>query len=370
MTKKANGATAFAVGLALTIGIGALRTATIRADGPPFNLRADARPLQLLEQGSWFLGGRMVYSEANYGAPSPPFGPGNISVDHVYIQYQIPVDQKYRYPVIMVHGGGHTGKTYETTPDGREGWFTSFARRGFSVFVVDDPNRGRACCEPTRISKARRDNLPGSSLPLTSLYSLQAAWTGFRFGPSYPTPNQGVQFPLEALDQYAAQWVLTYRDPEEIDKITAGLIAIIDHVGPCIVITHSQSGVPGRRAAAARSSLVKGLVALEGGNALPKGSPEEAALSKVPLLQVEGDFMTDQAKSNRRAITARLKEIGGDATTIVLPEIGLKGNTHMMMMDKTSEAVADVVEDWILDHVANVRGPYHPKTERRRVGVE
>jgi hypothetical protein len=30
------------------------------------------------------------------------------------------------------------------------------------------------------------------------------------------------------------------------------------------------------------------------------------------------------------------------------------------MMDKTSEAVADVVEDWILDHVANVRGPYHP----------
>jgi len=186
---------------------------------------------------------------------------------------------------------------------------------------------------------------------------------GVSFGPSYPTPNEGVQFPLEAFDQYAAQWVLTYRDPEEIDKITAGLIAVIDHVGPCIIITHSQSGVPGRRAAAARSSIVKGLVALEGGNALPKGSPEEAALSKVPLLQVEGDFMTDQAKDNRKAITARLREIGGDATTIVLPEIGLKGNTHMMMMDKTSEAVADVVEDWILDHVASVRGPYHPKKQ-------
>lgn len=363
MTKKAIGAAVFAVGLVLTIGLGVLETATT-TDGPPFNVRPDKRPLQLIEQGSWYLGGRMVFSEANYGAPSPPFGPGNISVDHVYIQYQIPLDQKYRYPVVMMHGGGHTGKTYETTPDGREGWFTSFARRGFSTFVVDDPNRGRACCEPTRISKARRDNLPGSSLPLTSTYSVQTAWTGFRFGPSYPIRNQGVQFPLEALDQYAAQWVLTYRDPEEIDKITAGLIAVIDHLGPCIVITHSQSGVPGRRAAAARSSLVKGLVALEGGAALPKGSPEEAALAKVPLLQLEGDFMTDEAKNNRKAITNRLREIGGDATTTVLPEIGLKGNTHMMMMDKTSEAVADVVENWIRDHVANVRGRYEPKRQK------
>ena len=113
--------------------------------GAPAARDKNERPLVIRELGSFYVGGTIKFSEANYGAPSPPFGPGDISVDHMYVQYLIPVHEKYRYPVIMVHGGGHTGKTYETTPDGREGWYTSFARRGFSPYVVDDPNRGRAC---------------------------------------------------------------------------------------------------------------------------------------------------------------------------------------------------------------------------------
>lgn len=362
-----------AAGIAVAVGASVLGTGTAQATnngGPPFS-RGHGKTLKLLEQGSWYLGGTIKFSEANYGAPSPPFGPGDISINHVYVQYQIPEDQKYRYPVIMVHGGGHTGKTYETTPDGREGWFTSFARRGFSPFVVDDPNRGRACCEPTQIHLVRLGALagtntpPATTLPLTSIYSKQTAWTGFRFGTTYPIPNPGAQFPFEAIDQYAAQWVFTYRDPPEIDKITNGIIAVIDQLGPCIVVTHSQSGTPGRRAAAARSSLVKGLVAIEGGAALPQGSPEEAALAKVPLLQVEGDFMTPEAQAARKAITDRMASIGGDATTIILPEIGIKGNTHMMMMDKTSEKVADVVEKWIKGHVKKVRGEYLPQKHSR-----
>ena len=363
----------FATSAALAVGFVAFGAATAEAhgarNGPPFSSGRNIRPLELLEQGSWYLGGRIKFSEANYGAPSPPFGPGDISVDHVYVQYQIPEDQEYRYPVIMVHGGGHTGKTYETTPDGREGWFTSFARRGFSPFVVDDPNRGRACCEPTQIHLVRLGALngtntpPATTLPLTSIYSKQTAWTGFRFGTTYPIPHPGAQFPFEAIDQYAAQWVLTYRDAVEIDKITAGIIAVIDHLGPCILVTHSQSGTPGRRAAAARSSLVKGLVAIEGGAALPQGSPEETALAKVPLLQVEGDFMTPEQQAARKAITTRMASIGADATTIILPEIGIHGNTHMMMMDKTSEKVADVVEKWIKRHVRNVRGDYLPRRQ-------
>ena len=103
-------------------------------------------------------------------------------------------------------------------------------------------------------------------------------------------------------------------------------------------------------------------MAIEGGAALPPGSPEEAALAKVPLLQVEGDFMTPEAQAAaRKAITDRMASIGGDATTIILPEIGIKGNTHMMMMDKTSEKVADVVEKWIKGHVKKVRGEYLPQ---------
>ncbi|HEX2173744.1 MAG TPA: lysophospholipase [Dehalococcoidia bacterium] len=310
------------------------------------------------ELGSFFVGGRIKFSEANYGAPSPPFGPGDISVDHMYVQYLIPKHKKYRYPVIMVHGGGHTGKTYETTPDGREGWYTSFARRGFSPYVVDDPNRGRACCEPTQIHLVKLGLADPSTLPLTSIYSKQTAWTGFRFGPEYPVPHPGVLFPIEAIDQYAAQWVLTYRDtiPSEIDKITAAIVALIDSLNrPVILMTHSQSGTPGRRASVQRPELVKAVVAVEGGAAFPEGSEEERIQATIPLLQVEGDFRTDSVNNVRKAITDRLRSLGGDATTIVLPEIGIHGNTHMMMMDKNNEQVADVIEDWIREHVPGVR---------------
>ena len=88
---------------------------------------------------------------------------------------------------------------------------------------------------------------------------------------------------------------------------------------------------------------------------LPQGSSEEATLAKIPLLQLEGDFMTDAAKNARKAITARLASLGGDATTIVLPEIGIHGNTHMMMLDKNNEQVADVIEAWISQHVPGIK---------------
>jgi pimeloyl-ACP methyl ester carboxylesterase len=321
----------------------------------------DKAPLVLKEQGSFFVGGELVFSEANFGAPGPtPFGPGLIAVDHMYVQFQIPKNKKYRYPLIMVHGGGHTGKTYETTPDGREGWFTSFTRRGFAPYVVDDPNRGRACCEGTQIALVRQGLADPSTLPLTSQTSIQPAWSLFRFGPAYPNPHPGVLFPIEAIEEYARQLgVLSYRDPEELDKIRDGIVALLDEICPCILMTHSQSGTPGRRAAVQRPDLVKAIVAVEGGDAFPEGSPEEAIAATIPLLQVEGDFRTEAANNARKAITDRLASLGGDAMTIVLPEIGIHGNTHMMMMDKNNEQVADVIEDWINEHVQGVRDHDH-----------
>jgi hypothetical protein len=44
----------------------------------------------------------------------------------------------------------------------------------------------------------------------------------------------------------------------------------------------------------------------------------------------------------------------------VLPEAGIFGNTHMMMMDDNSEQLADIIEDWIKNNVSGVRGSYRP----------
>src|ERR687894_581523 len=78
-------------------------------------------PLTIQEQGSFFVGGRDVRSDAL--STLPAYAPsGTITVDQVYVRYQVPVDAGRRYPITLVHGCCLTGKTWETTPDGRMGW--------------------------------------------------------------------------------------------------------------------------------------------------------------------------------------------------------------------------------------------------------
>jgi pimeloyl-ACP methyl ester carboxylesterase len=51
-------------------------------------------------------------------------------------------------PVVMVHGGGHTGSCYLATPDRRPGWAPRFAASGRDVFVPDWPGHGRSPMPP------------------------------------------------------------------------------------------------------------------------------------------------------------------------------------------------------------------------------
>ena len=62
----------------------------------------------------------------------------------MYVQYFLPANEKGAYPLLLWHGGGLTGVTYETTPDGREGWLNYFLRKGWSVYNSDAVERGRA----------------------------------------------------------------------------------------------------------------------------------------------------------------------------------------------------------------------------------
>ena len=123
----------------------------------------------------------------------------------MYVHYRIPKAVSAP-PIVMVHGSGHTGVTYETTPDGREGWATYFVRKGFPVYVVDHSGRGRSGFDPTAINRARAEADP-KSLPDIPFPTRERAWQSFRFGPAYPKPFPGSQFPVEAFDQYFAQLV-------------------------------------------------------------------------------------------------------------------------------------------------------------------
>lgn len=64
-------------------------------------------------------------------------------VDHANTFYQIPAGENGN-PIVFLHGYGQTRTGWQSTPDGREGWSDIFLKKGYSVFLVDQPRRGAA----------------------------------------------------------------------------------------------------------------------------------------------------------------------------------------------------------------------------------
>ena len=103
-------------------------------------------PITIVEQGSFFVAGRKVEAPGVYDPTKSPAGVDEgqgFWVDQMYVQYQIPENRR-KLPLILVHGGSGTGRVWETTPDGREGYQSIMLRRGYPVYIVDFPRRGRA----------------------------------------------------------------------------------------------------------------------------------------------------------------------------------------------------------------------------------
>jgi dienelactone hydrolase len=113
---------------------------------------------------------------------------------------------------------------------------------------------------------------------------------------------------------------------------------------------HSQSGAFGYEAALANPEKVKALVIIEG---TIRGNAETAAkLKNVPILVLYGDNveksrMFSEQRENNIRMAALAKAAGGSVEIVNLPEIGIKGNTHFMMMEKNNAEIADVIEGWL-----------------------
>jgi pimeloyl-ACP methyl ester carboxylesterase len=288
-----------------------------------------------------------------FSAPQP----GTITVNQMYVQYRI--QQEVRGPaIVMVHGSGHTGATYETTPDGREGWATYFARKGFPVYVVDHSGRGRSGFNPTAINRARAES-NAALLPDLQIAPRERAWYFFRIGATYPTPFPGSQFPVEAFDQYTAQLVPNAEAtlPGAGANTVQALGALLDKIGPAVVMVHSQSGIYGLDVARKRPNLVRALVTVEGG-CETMTQADAAAFAKVPLLSVWGDNSIgakgvngDKRREGCVQAVNIVKGGGGRAALLLLPDAGIRGNSHMMMMDKNNLVVAESIRSWLTQNV-------------------
>jgi pimeloyl-ACP methyl ester carboxylesterase len=312
------------------------------------------QPLVLRDEGSFFVGGQIVHTEHPSSPATALLSPGHIRINQMYVQYKIPVDAGQHLPVVMVHGANHTGVTYETTPDGREGWATYFARQGHPVYVVDHAGRGRSGFDPTVVNQARTQN-NASLLPAMSLYPREGAWVNFRFGAAYPTPFPGLRFPIEAMDQYQSQLVPNTETTlaGSGTNTVNGLVALLDRIGPAILMVHSQSGSYGLNVIRQRPSLVKAFINVEG-NCGPLSDAEVPAFARVPTISVWGDNSPGAVGANgdtRRngciSAIGQARTAGGDATFLLLPDLGISGNSHMMMMDRNNLHIADLLLEWI-----------------------
>ncbi len=315
--------------------------------------------LELEDYGSFFVNGRSY--KTNHPGSSLVTGrapPGSITINQMYVQYRIPAGRK-NVPVVMVHGSGHTGMTYETTPDGREGWATYFLRKSFPVYVVDHAGRGRSGFNPTPINAVADKAAEPAALPTLFLGTIERSWPNFRFGPEYPKTFPNVQFPMEAMDQYLAQLVPNAETTLEGGgrNTVSALIALLDKIGPAVIMVHSQSGVYGLEVARQRPHLVKALVSVEGGCETVSAKDIATPFVKVPFVSVWGDNSKgawgvngDKRREGCVQAVNMINSGGGRATFMLLPEMGIPGNSHMMMMDRNNLQVADMIQKWIMEN--------------------
>ena len=113
---------------------------------------AEPAPLIIREQGSLAVAGTVISHPGTFDPNKQTPEGQTFHGDHAYVFYQIPVNAR-KFPLVLWHGAGQFSKTWETTPDGREGYQNIFLHHGFAVYVIDQPRRGNAvegCCEPSR----------------------------------------------------------------------------------------------------------------------------------------------------------------------------------------------------------------------------
>ncbi|ATB70187.1 hypothetical protein SJPD1_2088 [Sulfurospirillum diekertiae] len=322
-------------------------------------------PMVIHEQGSFTVGGSVINNAGVFDPIKMTPEGQTIHADHAYVFYQIPENHR-KLPLIFWHGYGQFSKTWESTPDGREGFQNLFLRQNYTIYLLDQPRRGNA----------GRSTQPITIAPTPD----EQKWFDiFRVG-IWPHFFDGVQFSRdpEALNQYFRQMT---PDTGSIDIAinVKAVSALFDKVGNGILVTHSHSGGMGWQAVI-KNPKIRAVVAYEPGSGFifPEGevpAPKPSSggtltgeripltdfmkLTKIPIIIYYGDNIPDKPIDNPaqdqwrvRLEMARLwadtvNRHGGDVTLVHLPEIGIYGNTHFPFSDLNNKVIAQLMANFL-----------------------
>jgi pimeloyl-ACP methyl ester carboxylesterase len=348
-------------------------------------------PLVLAKSSYFFVGGRI-----------DPAVAGSAMVGQMYVEYMIPQRLLHPYPVVMVHGGSQTGTNFTGTPDGREGWAQFFVRRGYAVYVVDQVARGRSA----------HWSLSQGPVQAAALERIEQRFVIPEQYEQWPQAHLHTQWPGDGkpgdatFEQFYASQFPSISDFAKQQQINPpAIVALLEKIGPSILLTHSQSGSFAWPVIDKRSDLVKANLAVEPSGppvhdidfkgepdwfadnphvklsglgevpiayepALAGGAklefvrqerPEKPDLARCWLQKEPARNLPNIAKVPTLIVTseasyhagydhctaAYLTQAGVKNTLIRLPDVGIHGNGHMMMLEKNNQAIAAVMLDWL-----------------------
>ena len=353
---------------------------------------AETPPLEIAKQGYIYAGGKYVDGRD-----------GKTMAGQAYVEYQIPQKKTHPYPIVMIHGGGQNGSNFTGTP-GRP-------RRLGAIFPAPGlrgVRRRSGGPRPLAAASLLRRNRAAERRN-----SIEERFTAPERSKLWPQATTHTQWPGTGVagdpsfDQFYAEQMpslASFPKQQELNR-DAG-IALLDMIGPAIVMVHSQSGTFGWPIADARPNLVKAIVAVE-----PSGPPVRDAefkgapnyfvdgpltkpwglgamtltydgvteASQLSFVQQEKSDAPDLVKCWRQREPAKqltnlksipvlivtseasyhapydhctsqyLTQAGVKHTFIRLADRGIKGNGHMMMLEKNNQEIAALMADWLKD---------------------
>jgi pimeloyl-ACP methyl ester carboxylesterase len=355
-----------------------------------------SRPLEIADQGVFSIPGRYIEVDKQ-----------TVMVGQMFVQYQIPKAKTRPYPVVMIHGGGQTASNFLSTPDGRRGWADDFVANGYAVYVVDQSGRGRSGFFGDSYGKTRKPSVGNVEQRFTAPERKQL-WPQARLHAQWP--GAGTQGD-PTFDAFYASQVETIGDEGLIEEMNREAGAkLLDRIGPAVLLTHSQAGVIGWSVADARPELVKGILAIEpsgppiretvargapdyfedGAVARPWGitrgkiaydppaqTPDELKLARQDeadgpglvrcVLQAEPArqiprlrgipilILTSESSYHApydHCTSKYLAQAGVKNSFVRLADHGIRGNGHMMMLEKNNLEIAAFIRGW---EAANIR---------------
>lgn len=349
-----------------------------------------SRPLEIADQGCFFVGGDYVAGDG-----------GRSLLGQMFVQYQIPAKRCCPYPVVMIHGGGQTGVNFLGTPDGRRGWADDFVAHGYATYVVDQPGRGRSGYYRGYGASTHRD-----------ADAIAARFSAPENAKQWPQAELHTQWPGSGVagdpdfDQFYASQVASMDDVTRLEAmLRAAGAALLDRIGPAILLTHSQGGPLGWTIADARPQLTRGILAIEPNGApvyevkftgppgwfdddvaarpwgitrgplvfdppaanaaemkferqpapdapglvrcwLQAGTPRQLVkLKGIPILIVTAEASYHAPYDH--CTSQFLRQAGVEHDFVRLADVGIRGNGHMMMLEKNNLEIARFLRGWV-----------------------